>query len=86
MQRWRPTSVHQASSVVEAILNVEGPGELELPILCEAYHQRLAEIFNHLQLPALGGAKMKQDEASKLNTIFIYIFISQCYSFLFSVY
>lgn len=30
------------------------PGEAELPMLCEAYHQRVAEIFNNLQLAALG--------------------------------
>jgi hypothetical protein len=32
------------------------PGEAELPMLCEAYHQRVAEIFNNLQLAALGRA------------------------------
>lgn len=56
MTRITQMRLPEATSVVEAIVNVEGEGEAELPMLCEAYHQRVAEIFNNLQLAALGPA------------------------------
>lgn len=46
----------EAASIVDAIVNVEGPGESELPVVCETFHQRVAEIFNNLQLAGLGPA------------------------------
>lgn len=34
------------------------PGESELPVLCETFHQRVADIFNNLQLAGLGRGPM----------------------------
>ena len=33
-------------------------GESELPVVCETFHQRVAEIFNNLQLAGLGGVQL----------------------------
>lgn len=45
----------EAAAVMEAIMTLD-EGDSELPELCEAFQQRVAEIFNHVQLSTLSSA------------------------------
>ncbi|CAJ1436833.1 unnamed protein product, partial [Effrenium voratum] len=46
----------EASSVVQSLLDIDGPEAHELPVLCDAFHGRLGEIFSTLPLASLSQA------------------------------
>ena len=81
-----PCLLQSFSFTCEAIYR---PGEVELPMLCEAYHQRVADIFNNLQLAALGGALEASFKANLILSSYISSlasvihFCSQSISYLF---